>query len=166
MRDEVCIVPSTWWELPFGFEVASNAREPCCSEPASSSYSAHDVLAPLGAQGFRFGWLRAVRTGNAAIDFALSGTGGNALQAALSMCDKVDIFGVGLRSTSSDRSADTDKVYNHYYDPVARDCARHVSARKHDRQASDAHARFYSDRLHTEVLMHVLHALGVVRWVQ
>ena len=117
------------WNQPFGFEVLSNAKEPCCSPPvgavalrsyriickrrrsctervrwpwscggehprslppcpqpaqprlrpqASSSYSAHDVLAPLAAQGYRFGWLRAVRTGNAAIDFALAGSGGNA----------------------------------------------------------------------------------------
>ena len=86
------------------------------------------------------------------------------LQAALSLCDEVDVYGVGLRSSAGGLGAD--KVYNHYYDKLARDCSRHVSTRKRDRQASEAHSKFYSDRLHTELLMHVMHALGIVRWVQ
>lgn len=76
----------------------------------------------------------------------------------------MDVYGVGLRSSTQNLHAD--KVYNHFYDPVARDCSRHVTTRKRDRQASEAHAQFYSDRLHTELLMHVMHALGMVGWVQ
>ena len=167
MKDEVCIIPSTWWDQPFGFEVVSNARQPCCSPPASSSYSAHDVLLPMVQAGHRFGWLKAVRTGNAAIDFALGGSGGNALQAALSLCDSVDVYGVGLRNSGP--GLDADKSYNHYWDDTARDCTRYAASharQRGGRKASEAHATFYSDRLHTELLMHVMHGVGMVRWVQ
>ena len=39
MRGEVCIIPARWWSQPFGFEVLSNAREPCCSAPVSATPS-------------------------------------------------------------------------------------------------------------------------------
>ena len=42
----------------------------------------------------------------------LSNSGGNALHAALAMCDRVDVFGVGLFS----EGADGDKLYAHAYD--------------------------------------------------
>ena len=98
-------------------------------------------------------------------------SGGTSLTAALALCGRVDMFGVGLYSDS----VRGDKRYVHMYDEVgvghcanrsepgilARYWKRHMVKRSVQRLVEV----WRHDRLRQEVLLHLLHVLGMVQWV-
>ena len=132
------------------------------------------------------------------LEAMLGGSGGNAMHAAISMCDRVDVYGAGLYSTA----VDTSKAYVHLYDwgagsciephiypavaakakqcderPLLRGAAGGVASRdaRHQRQGHQgkypstfcaSRESWARARIRTELLLHVLHALEVIRWVQ
>ena len=92
-------------------------------------------------------------TGDAVLDKVLAGSGGNALALAISECDSVDVFGVGLFSAR----IEDPKVYTHFYDDSVRmNCDRGVPK----------HTTLATDRLQGELIMHLMHALGIITWWQ
>lgn len=105
-----------------------------------------------------------VESGDASIDSMLAGSGGNALHAALALCEHVDVYGAGLFSSG----VTGDKIYAHAYDEQVGTCLERGS-RAYEFGNVRGLGTFFSwrrDRIRTEILLHVLHALGVVRWVQ
>ena len=97
------------------------------------------------------------------------------LYAALAMCDRVDVYGVGLFSWG----AGGDKLYAHAYDDHVGSCAmprngldalRVTPAPWNDKvrliNGLSYAAKWLQARVDGELLMHVLHAVDVVRWVQ
>ena len=67
--------------------------------------------------------------------------------------DGVDVFGVGLFSAR----IEDPKVYTHFYDDSVRmSCDRGVPK----------HTTLATDRLQGELIMHLMHALGIITWWQ
>lgn len=91
-------------------------------------------------------------------------SGGNALLAALASCDQVVVYGSGLFGTRSDASSD--KRYVHYYDKYGVEgCAN--STRQHAMLPLHTEAKTWlRDRVTHEALLHTLHAIGALIWVQ
>ena len=98
-------------------------------------------------------------------------SGGNALLAALALCDRVRLYGAGLYSTSPTG----DKRYLHYYD----EGVGHCNAEERGSQAAAGrYSRMYrwktrnivriwrADRLRHELFLHLLSAVGMVEWRQ
>ena len=88
----------------------------------------------------------------------------HALHAALALCEHVDVYGAGLFSSG----VTGDKIYAHAYDEQVGTCLERGS-RAYEFGNVRGLGTFFSwrrDRIRTEILLHVLHALGVVRWVQ
>ena len=115
-------------------------------------------------QSARFLFFLGAVSGDESIDAMLSGSGGNALHAALSLCAAVDVYGSGLHS----RGVGHDKIYAHAYDERVGHCLAPGSRpyRFGKLKGILGFVKWRKDRVRTEMLLHVLHALGVVRWVQ
>ena len=107
----------------------------------------------------------------------LANSGGNALYAALAMCNHVDVYGVGLFSAG----ASGDKLYAHAYDDRVGKCAPPPGGRGLDalrmKPAPWDHRKqminglsygpsWLRARIDRELLMHVFHAFDILRWVQ
>ena len=98
----------------------------------------------------------------------LESSGGNALQTALTMCDQVDVYGVGLLS----KGPESEKAYTHYYDEsVGHCCTDRKSAQRSSQlkllKGSGGWKRLWmAERIRSELLMNVLDAFGVMRWIQ
>ena len=61
----------------------------------------------------------------------------------------------------------SDKLYLHAYDEAAGGCLRATAGYAFSRQSNfGEYRRWRSSRIHTELLLHVLHATGVVTWMQ
>jgi len=107
--------------------------------------------------------------GHDAADFHVNGlrdsSGGNALLAAISLCDTVSLYGAGLLSVGG---AAADKVYVHFFDDAVGACLDEGNAtlRGEADTRRFSRATWLKDRLRTEMLLHVLHAMGIIRWVQ
>ena len=147
--------------------------------------------------GVPIAFMRGYRTTERSLAALLDSSGGNALVAALAMCDSVNVYAYGLLSSNGRPTGD--KLYAHFFDtevglclPVDRlerasgyiryfasrimsQCAasrsierarssssRHLSGSKYCR----VFRAWRKDRLRAEVLLHALHALGVVTWRQ
>ena len=164
--DETCVVPRSWWEQSWGRESYNNMRHPCCDKDNKtlmrSSYNL-SALRKLEMGGGRVAFLQPVqKSGVAAIDALLSGSGGSALHAAINLCESVTLYGAGLFAAH----AQDDKVYVHAYDEDVGKCV--PSWRKHEFGSWRGLTNFFEwrrDRVASEILLHVLHALGVVNWV-
>ena len=112
---QVCVLPRNWWAKPWGSESYNNKVHPCCDyAPIRSNYSWEALAAHVKTRALRNGvlWYTGVRSGVKSLDQMLEGSGGNALMAAVSLCDSVDLYGIGLYSASPQ----ADKVYVHAYD--------------------------------------------------
>lgn len=156
--ERLCVLPAYWWER----RSTSTTLHPCCEPPSRGDYSPAALRAARAA-GVRLAWQRPQRTARHSLDFALRGTGGSALHLALGLCERVDVYGVGLFSTAPAR----DKTYGHYYDEggVAPRCAAAEAARARGlRVRSPGAQRMGTDRLLAELHQHLLHALGMTRW--
>jgi hypothetical protein len=161
---ETCIIARAWFGQPWGVEGFNNLRHPCCSNRLlRSSYNVSRLRA-LEMGGARFAFFGGVASGDDSIDAMLAGSGGNALHAALALCERVDVYGLGLYSGG----AHEDKVYAHAYDERVGQCLQ-PGSRVYEFGNAKGLGGFFAwrrDRVRTEILMHVLHALGIVRWVQ
>ena len=98
-------------------------------------------------------------------------SGGQALLSALALCDQVDVYGSGLLSLGGGGG---DKLYPHFYDERVGLClplpSDNATARQQIKAASDrrwfSRANWRRDRLRMEMLLHILHSLGILHWVQ
>ena len=118
----------------------------------------------LEQHGARFAFHHGELSGDESVDAMLSGSGGNALHAAVTLCDAVDVYGAGLHSAG----VDADKIYAHAYDERVGQCLE-PGPRPYKFGKLKGILGFFQwrkDRVRTEMLMHVFHALGVTRWVQ
>ena len=178
---ETCLVSRVWWEQPWGHESFNNAPHVCCDPPKRSSYRA-DVLLAQAQSGCRIRLLgfterdeagaglganAAARAEDAAAGAStwpftalLHTSGGNALAAALTMCERVDVYGVGLHSAG----LDADMSYVHFTDDHVATCANKSSA--HGRRLPPEYMRWLRDRVTHEVVIHTLHAFGILSWRQ
>ena len=195
----------TWTHPPLQFrqqwgnERFNNARHACCERGTESRYDMGSLRQHANASGAPFAFFAGMAdSGVRTLESMLGGSGGNALHAAISLCDRVDVYGAGLYSTA----VGAPKVYVHLYDWGAGACiepelypavaakARQCETRPLLRGAADGatasrdarHQRQHQGkypgtfcasreswaraRVRTELLLHVLHALEVVRWVQ
>ena len=92
------------------------------------------------------------------------GSGGNALHTALSLCERVDVYGTGLFAAG----ATADKVYAHAYDERVGLCLE-PGSRVYEFSNTKGLNGFFKwrrDRVRGELMMHLMHAVGIVRWVQ
>ena len=154
-----------WFQQPWGKESANNARHTCCTAKSNlrSSYNLSHLI-ELEGSGARFAFFRGMDSGDDGVDAMLAGSGGNALHAALALCDRVDLYGAGLFSSG----VTGDKIYAHAYDERVGMCLE-PGSRVYEFGNVKGLAGFFNwrrDRIRTEILLHVLHALGIVRWVQ
>eukprot|EP00966_Prymnesium_polylepis_P309240 7146218-Prymnesium_polylepis.1 len=182
---EACIVSRAWFRQPWGAERFNNARHACCERGVESSYTMAELQRHARSSGVAFAFFAGVAdSGIRTLDAMLAGSGGNALHAALSLCRRVNVFGAGLYTTALGAS----KVYTHLYDWGAGRCmepsiypAVAAKARQCDERArSSAGERrtrapgafcasresWARARVRTELLLHLLHALEIVRWMQ
>merc|ERR1712046_121701 len=112
LEREVCILFRNWWKRRANREIANNRRRVCCEKSLYSNYSLWN-LQNLAEQGARFKWMRGgVGSGIKAVDDMRLGSGGNALHAAIGMCEQVNVYGAGLLSDGPSG----DKIYAHAYD--------------------------------------------------
>ena len=164
-EQETCVIAQSWFHQPWGKESTNNERHTCCTSRQNmrSSYSLPRLQA-LEAAGARFAFFRGVESGDESIDSMLNGSGGNALHAALALCRNVDVYGAGLFSAGPT----DDKIYAHAYDSEVGLCLE-PGSRVYEFGNARGLAGFFRwrrDRVRSEMLMHVLHELGVFRWVQ
>ena len=91
-----CIVSRRWWFQRWGDESCNNAHYLCCEQPLRSSYNA-SRLRQLARAGVPLLWFAGTESdGEATVDRMRDGSGGQALHAALALCDRVDVYGMGL----------------------------------------------------------------------
>jgi hypothetical protein len=97
------------------------------------------------------------------------------MHAAIALCRRpVAVYGAGLLSHRSPaQGAGADKVYSHVYDEGAGRCvnlsraARFLGPRKDVRRMRWVEkTKWRRQRVQGELLLHLLHALGMIRWVQ
>ena len=204
MRSEVCIIPLPWWLQKPGGESVGNTARSCCERLTRSSYQPSALL-PLVKRGFTFAFLNGAASFIASLPLSLNGdptlhgpgladsllfpkmpvtvpsdsflsnSGGNALYAALALCDRVNVFGAGL---FSEEGASGDKLYAHSYDDRVGRCAtptRGLGALRMAQAAPGANEningvayapRWLRSRIQDELLLHVMHAFDIIRWVQ
>ena len=129
-----------------------------------SDYRAATLHNLSARHGQRFLFVRGASTGDAALENALRSSGGNALHGAVAMCDQVNLYGAGLFSEGVHEA----KRYIHFYDlqPGVATCTGSASAAPVSERARVREKRWVTDRLQTELLLHVLHAMGIINWVQ
>ena len=164
-RGEQCIVPHSWFEQRWGREMFSNTRHVCCDDTLlRSSYNLSTLQALEAEQDARFLFFLGQPSGDESIDSMLAGSGGNALHAAVSLCGSVDVYGSGLHS----RGVGHDKIYAHAYDERVGQCLEPGPRpyRFGKAKGINGFVKWRKDRVRTEMLLHILHAVGVVRWVQ
>jgi len=190
-RSSQCLVPMSWWRKPWLEEMAENRQYPCCEHHLTSNYSV-PKLHKKAALGLKLafvlagGGLRSQRgSGVQPIDALSESSGGNALLAALGLCAAIDVYGAGLLradlkemrndSTGTPRWVSaTQLIYSHFYDGRPGRCSTDQSSRSHDRKHGchrHGHCRrtrqeWRRARVEHELLLHTLHAFGVIRWVQ
>ena len=94
----------------------------------------------------------------------LDGSGGNALQAAVTMCEQVSVYGAGLLSAGPG----ADKIYAHAYDSHVGQCldTGALSYRFSRYEGYGQYRKWLAARVEAELLLHMLHAVGAIRWVQ
>ena len=126
-------------------------------------------------------------SGVVALDDQLDGSGANALHAAMALCDRVDLYGTGLYG----RAPDGDKLYIHASDrdgvgqcaPLPEWCDHAVDGhlRGHSSVMSEPcgypfrtsagfngrqlYKKWLQNRVHAELLTHIMAAMGMVRWM-
>ena len=169
-------------------EHLDNRPHACCEDPRSGAFSRYGLkqLAPAVERGLRLAIPVAgaeesdcrLRVADAVdgLEALTRGSGGSSLLVALSACRQVSVYGTGLlRFPAREGQGVADGpqlVYTHAYDDAATRCVTDTEVREwvkqqrycRDVQCREARAKWLRDRLATEFLLHVLHALGVVTW--
>jgi hypothetical protein len=86
---------------------------------------------------------------------------------AVAACDAVNVYGVGLFSEGPKAS----KRYMHFYDiqtgvaQCTNDTMFDGARWRQSRRFTAARANWIADRVRTELILHVLHAMRVINWV-
>ena len=161
---ETCVVAHSWLQQAWGREGFNNLRHPCCSQNLMRSSYNLSTLLSLEAKGARFAFFRAVHSADESLEAHLAGSGGNALHTALSLCERVDVYGTGLFAAG----ATADKVYAHAYDERVGLCLE-PGSRVYEfgnTKGLNGFFKWRRDRVRGELMMHLMHAVGIVRWVQ
>ena len=124
--------------------------------------------------GLRLGFLSpSLPSGDLVLDSMRQSSGGSAILAAIALCRApVDVYGVGL---FAEHGAASDKLYGHSYDhggiglcvPLSK-ALRFTKQTEEgfQRQRWATKARRRDQRMQGEVLLHLLDALGIIRWHQ
>mmetsp|Transcript_232 Transcript_232/g.653 ORF Transcript_232/g.653 Transcript_232/m.653 type:complete len:688 (-) Transcript_232:71-2134(-) len=232
-NDEECIVSYAWWKQAYQREQFSSTRHACCDDKIMSNYSIQS-LRRHAQRGVRLKFMRGFESGERSLAALLDSSGGNAMIAAIALCERVDVYGYGLMSSNGRPSGD--KIYTHFFDSEVGSClpesrmqgiphgghlhyfatkvlancgagngalsqispsvmtnnySDDLQRKSHDeredfaastpeRRTSSAQVASYwsrsrycrvfrtwrKDRVRAELLLHVLHALGIVRWRQ
>jgi hypothetical protein len=160
-------------------EAFSNRRTSCCDKEAAvrSSYSMSDLEKHV-QHGLKLEFFQgSVQLGKGleanTLNQMRESSGGSALQTAISLCEgTVDVYGMGLLSLSG---ASGDKIYTHSYDDdVAARCVHLHDAAEHLRKTPEkvnrmrwsTKSKWKTQRIRSELLLHIMHVLGIVRWRQ
>ena len=136
---------------------------PCCEKSdRSTTYNLSRLVKLHTQQGYTIQWFAGVPSpGEATIDRMRESEDGAALHAALALCSEVEVHGIGwLRLENEDGSSDL--VDSRYYDQRVGRCVRPTSEVKKPAAGSPS---WRVERLRAELLMHVWHSFGIVRWV-
>ena len=161
---EICVISHGWWTRRAGREQWNNRGRPCCERELYSNYSLPNLERNAVHLHAQFRWMRrGPLSGVRAIDDMLLGSGGNALQSAVSLCRAVSVYGAGLLS----ESPTADKLYAHAYDTSVGGCL--VSTAGFGFARWDNYKQYLlwlSSRIEAELLLHIFHALGVITWIQ
>jgi len=173
--NETCIVPRAWFDQRWDTEAFGNTRHPCCDKlRARSDYSLGQLMKLSAAEPhLRFHFLRgasaAVVRREPSVAALQRGSGGNAILAALALCDHVRVYGSGLYSSSPT----ADKRYVHFYDEAGvGHCGGHNRSDEWDGgpgylwQKRNILHQWRKDRLRQELFLHLMHSLGIVQWRQ
>mmetsp|Transcript_38488 Transcript_38488/g.87453 ORF Transcript_38488/g.87453 Transcript_38488/m.87453 type:complete len:520 (-) Transcript_38488:135-1694(-) len=163
-RAETCIISQAWWAYAPGKELFNNRRRPCCEQKLRSDYTLTN-LQRLSSHGAVFRWFRGgLASGIKAIDDMLDGSGGNAVQAAITMCEHVDVYGAGLLSAGPA----SDKIYAHAYDNSVGECLQTgpLRYRFSKYEGYGQYRSWLAARIESEMVLHVLHAVGAIHWEQ
>ena len=172
----VCIVSFNWWSQYWQHESYSNRRALCCDPPddpaARSNYTMAALAAHVRASGLRVAFFRGLRSNEAFLDGMRQSSGGSALHTAIALCDQpVDVYGSGLLAPDG---ALGDKIYTHAFDEHVGRCVtlRRAAAfagqpeAEFERRRWASKTRWRAQRVGSELLLGVLHALGIVNWRQ
>ena len=154
-KHEVCILTPRWWKQAWARESTNNTPHLCCAEQIRSSYSIRSLL-HAAAQGANFAWSNPTYARDEDLDRPLLGSGGAALYLAIAQCDHVDVYGSGLYSAKVAEH----KVYLHFYDDILRTQCEALP------KGSKGFESLAQHRIANEVLMHIMHALGIITWHQ
>ena len=167
----LCVISFNWWSQTFGQESYSNQRSLCCDgRPARRSNYTLAALRRHAHRGLRLGLLRGVESHDPILDGMRQSSGGSALHAAVSLCRRApDVYASGLLAPDG---AAGEKVYTHAYDAHVGRCVSPERAAEFMKEnVSDFERRRWAtktswrrQRIGSELMIHVLHALGVVRW--
>jgi hypothetical protein len=166
-----CIVGRAWWRMRWGRESLSDNLRECCEKPMRSSYNVSRLvpLAHRGSGGSSLLWL-APAFGHAATIGAAreSAEESEALLAAMGMCEEVELFGSGLlRIGGGTLEAGLEAgelVEAHAYDQRVGRCAERTAAHLQQQHQGDAPNGLRQIR--GELLRHVMHAFGLITWIQ
>ena len=98
----------------------------------------------------------------------LESSGGNALHAAIAMCDRVSVYGTGMYSDSPSGN----KMYVHASDKFGvAHCFSYTKSRegtgyrlRQGSRSAQLFRRWLTNRVRTEMALALLHTLGVVQW--
>eukprot|EP00966_Prymnesium_polylepis_P043981 1019406-Prymnesium_polylepis.2 len=103
------------------------------------------------------------KSGIRAVDDMLLGSGGNALHAAMGMCEHIDVYGAGLLSAGPTG----DKIYAHAYDLSVGFCLKSRLGYGFSKPVGYNEYRMWlSSRIEAEMVMHILHVVGAITWRQ
>ena len=177
--EEVCAISYSWWRQAWGTESFNNVDKLCCvtdlqAKRRRSSYhlktleELHQGTRHVHGLPTHVVMMKGVTSEDPVIDALLESSGGNGLQAAISLCNAVDVYGVGLLSTGADN------VYAHYWDAKVGQCFAASSTeaerlrligmwRPHGFRSL---YKWQGGRVRTELLMHVLHTFGIIEWIR
>jgi hypothetical protein len=143
-----CIVPSSWWNRRAGSESWNNSPNELGGPRIRSDWSCAKLNKLSQKQNFIFHKFHL--SGVRSIDTQLQGSGGTSFHAALSMCRRVHVYGVGMTNWGLNDS----KVYQHYYDPYDKPCQ--AESKKISQKS------WLRDRVSSEIIYHLLHLLGLI----
>jgi hypothetical protein len=95
---ETCVVSHAWWRQPYFGEGFASTRHACCDDRIRTNYSL-GRLQEHARGGLRLAFTRGYESSDRALSALLGSSGGNALVAAIGLCERVDVYGYGLLSS-------------------------------------------------------------------
>ena len=162
---DTCIVSRDWFRQRWDQETVESAVLPCCELKPMRTHYTLDRLTGLIRDGRRVRWFAGTRSGDATLDRLLQSRGseGEALQSALSLCDTVDVYGFGRTLPIGAHG----RVIGHAHEQRVGQCLSNASGlgeEANSRLRARRAAAWRDDVVGYEILLHVLHALGIIRW--